>query len=139
MPRNKHKKDEVNFDITPMVDVVFLLLIFFMVTAKMSPPVKVDVPPSKHGAGVDANKSVFVSILKTDTGSKYVCDDGDGAEVTIEEALEYIKAEVEKGKNQIIIKADRDVPYLPVSQLAKLITIENTKLFVAVRDFDSDK
>jgi biopolymer transport protein ExbD len=37
MHRNKKSKgDEVSFQITPMIDMTFLLLIFFMITAKLS-------------------------------------------------------------------------------------------------------
>ncbi|CAN5137994.1 biopolymer transporter ExbD [soil metagenome] len=36
MGRKKRTDDEVSFQITPMIDMTFLLLIFFMVTSKLS-------------------------------------------------------------------------------------------------------
>jgi len=36
MRRRKRSQDEVGFNITPMIDLTFLLLIFFMVTSKLS-------------------------------------------------------------------------------------------------------
>lgn len=34
--KGKRKSDEVSFQVTPMIDMTFLLLIFFMITAKLS-------------------------------------------------------------------------------------------------------
>ena len=59
----KKKKDEAELDITPMIDVVFLLLIFFMVTSTMDDQKAANVPPAKHGVGADANKATIISIL----------------------------------------------------------------------------
>ncbi|MCB1210258.1 MAG: biopolymer transporter ExbD [Verrucomicrobiales bacterium] len=36
MRRKKTAQDEIGFNITPMIDMTFLLLIFFMVTSKMT-------------------------------------------------------------------------------------------------------
>lgn len=44
---------EVAMDMTPMVDVTFLLLIFFMVTAAFSLQKAIQVPPSKEEASIN--------------------------------------------------------------------------------------
>lgn len=51
MPRIKKRRLSVRIDMTPMVDVAFLLLTFFMLTTQFSPPeeVKIEVP-SSHSA-----------------------------------------------------------------------------------------
>jgi biopolymer transport protein ExbD len=51
MPKIKKKRLPVRIDMTPMVDVAFLLLTFFMLTTQFSPPeeVKIEVP-SSHSA-----------------------------------------------------------------------------------------
>ncbi|MDA7951038.1 MAG: biopolymer transporter ExbD [Pirellulaceae bacterium] len=41
----KRKSGEAEMDMTPMVDVTFLLLIFFMVTAVLAPQMSMQVPP----------------------------------------------------------------------------------------------
>lgn len=48
MPRIKKRRLNVRLDMTPMVDVAFLLLTFFMLTTQFSPPeeVKIEVPSS---------------------------------------------------------------------------------------------
>ena len=40
--------DEEDLDITPMIDMTFLLLIFFMVTSTMKPDEVLDIPRSVH-------------------------------------------------------------------------------------------
>ncbi|MEM0897197.1 MAG: biopolymer transporter ExbD [Verrucomicrobiota bacterium] len=50
MPRRRRQNDQVSFQITPMIDMTFLLLIFFMVTSTLSnEKIKMDValPTSK--------------------------------------------------------------------------------------------
>jgi biopolymer transport protein ExbD len=51
MPRIKKRRLSVRIDMTPMVDVAFLLLTFFMLTTQFQPPeeVKIEVPNS-HSA-----------------------------------------------------------------------------------------
>ena len=41
----KKKNEDADLDITPMIDVVFLLLIFFMVTSTMDDQKAANVPP----------------------------------------------------------------------------------------------
>ncbi|MEM9702280.1 MAG: biopolymer transporter ExbD, partial [Planctomycetota bacterium] len=49
VPPAKEKRKELDFDITPMIDVVFLLLIFFMVSSTMQEPTTSDPPPARNG------------------------------------------------------------------------------------------
>ena len=57
----KKKKDEADLDITPMIDVVFLLLIFFMVTSTMQGTPDRDIPPAS--SGTNANAAGFVNLV----------------------------------------------------------------------------
>lgn len=47
---NKKQREETEMDMTPMVDVTFLLLIFFMVTASFSLQKSIPMPPQKSDA-----------------------------------------------------------------------------------------
>ena len=79
----KKKKDDAEFDITPMIDVVFLLLIFFMVSSTMDDQKAANVPPAVHGIGADANGATIVSVLADGSGGARVVlgDSTDGEEV----------------------------------------------------------
>ena len=49
-------------DITPMIDITFLLLIFFLVCSTMSQATSVKLPPARHGKGVDEKTAVIITI-----------------------------------------------------------------------------
>ena len=51
MPKFKKPRVNVRVDMTPMVDVAFLLLTFFMLTTQFRPPEEVEIVlPSSHSA-----------------------------------------------------------------------------------------
>jgi biopolymer transport protein ExbD len=50
--RSKKKHDEAVMDMTPMIDVTFQLLIFFMLTNSLANPAPLDVAEAEYGRGV---------------------------------------------------------------------------------------
>ncbi len=72
-PRNKRKEDEL--DMTPMVDVTFLLLIFFMVTASFSLQKSIEMPrqqsdaPSTNVQEDDEEETDMVTVQIDEYGS----------------------------------------------------------------------
>lgn len=52
--RARRRADEAEMDMTPMIDVTFQLLIFFMLTNHLANPAPTLVPEAAHGRGVDA-------------------------------------------------------------------------------------
>ncbi len=61
--RERHKRD-YSVDITPLVDVVFLMLIFFMVSTsfKVASSLKLELPTSHSHAQVTDVKEVVISV-----------------------------------------------------------------------------
>ena len=59
-------------DLTPMIDIVFNLLIFFMVgsTIIVTPQIEISLPKSTSAVGAEKNKTVVISISKD--GQKYI-------------------------------------------------------------------
>jgi biopolymer transport protein ExbD len=54
-------REDAELDITPMIDIVFLLLAFFVVVSKMDPTTAVDLPKAQYGFTVpEKNCVVFV-------------------------------------------------------------------------------
>jgi biopolymer transport protein ExbD len=76
--RNKHSDDQAEVNMTPMLDIVFILLIFFIVTAtflseegiSMVPPESSDTPPTDASppilVQVDGDNNIFVNQVRTD-------------------------------------------------------------------------
>ena len=61
----KKRRVGIRIDMTPMVDVAFLLLIFFMVTTVFRTPkaLEINLPPKKDETKVPASKTVTIRIL----------------------------------------------------------------------------
>ncbi|MBS4029697.1 MAG: biopolymer transporter ExbD [Ignavibacteriales bacterium] len=66
MPKIKKSRIGVKLDMTPMVDVAFLLLTFFMLTTQFKPPedVQVEIPSSHSVFKLPENDVMIVSIDK---------------------------------------------------------------------------
>lgn len=67
MKFRRQKLEEVQINLTPLIDVVFLLLIFFMVstTFKQTTDLTIDLPSASSGApSITASRPVEVTITK---------------------------------------------------------------------------
>ena len=51
-------------DITPMIDMTFLLLIFFILTSKMTGEKSYEVPPAKNGASIATKNCVMITVQR---------------------------------------------------------------------------
>ena len=116
----KKPEDEITFQMAPMIDMVFLLLIFFMVTTKISKEqIKMDVKlPVASSAtlpkdDLDNRDTVAIDHL----GQYYVGQ----REVTKEELTEYLK---ERFKNypplRLYIRADANTPGKQIKELMRI-------------------
>lgn len=66
MPKFKHHRQNVKIDMTPLVDVAFLLLTFFMLTTQFKPPeeVTVELPRSHSDVKLPESDVMTVNIAK---------------------------------------------------------------------------
>lgn len=64
MKFQRHQADEINVNLTPLIDVVFLLLIFFMVSTTFTreTQLEVDLPQADNTTKVSAERPVEVVI-----------------------------------------------------------------------------
>jgi biopolymer transport protein ExbD len=85
-PRRR-KVEEAEMDITPMIDITFLLLIFFLVASKMDADTGVDLPSARYGTAVSARNSVILTVAPGDGNSaKFYKGDGTSPENLISAA-----------------------------------------------------
>ena len=95
-------------NVTPLVDVMLVLLIIFMVSAPMlSQGVELDLPKETISQVTGEGEQLVVSITKS--GDVYV---GSNNRVVMDQVGAKIKAIVDQRKDKrVFIKADRSVPY----------------------------
>lgn len=60
--RRSRALPDTEIDITPMIDVTFQLLIFFMVTSTMQGNPPADLPPAKSGGSIEVAKVINVVV-----------------------------------------------------------------------------
>lgn len=119
MPKRKRNPDDGELDITPMIDVTFLLLAFFVVVSKMDPQAAVPLPLASQGASIpEKNTVTLVVVLDPDNKDRPMIYKGptmgedslvaDGEEdQQKEEIADYVENELSTNptKEFILIKA----------------------------------
>ena len=142
VPAPREKKKELDFDITPMIDVVFLLLIFFMVSSTMQQSAPADAPPARNGRGLKAEGSIRLALLPEKAGVVEV-ELPDKTVVGLDEAaekglvLEAVEAarEADPGASEIILLADRDATAGDVRKVLKqLAEVDGLAFHFEVQD-----
>ena len=109
--KSRAAMSEIN--VTPLVDVMLVLLIMFMVTAPlMQQGIEVDLPKTAS-SGVDLNEEPFVLVI--DANKKITAAKNP---VTIEQLRPKISSIFQNRKNkQVYIQADRKVEYGVVAEV----------------------
>ncbi len=98
-----------DLDITPMIDVTFLLLIFFMVTSTMkATPVK-DIPAAESGTPATVNDMLKMTILNSASSPDGGTIMLEGRIMTRDELQMRLMDEARGGAVRIMIYAERDV------------------------------
>jgi biopolymer transport protein ExbD len=102
-------------DITPMIDMTFLLLIFFILTSKMTGEKSYEVPPAKHGSSIATKNCVVLSVTRG-VGDTPIVSKGDGSvfsddpEQQSAEIAEYVQLQMETGgKTEVLVRAEGNV------------------------------
>jgi biopolymer transport protein TolR len=105
--REEGKKVNSNINVTPMVDVMLVLLIIFMViTPMLNNKVNVDLPKANAAIIMEnANKEDAVTVAITRDGRAYL----GGDQVTMDDLSTKISAKLEnkpEGEKQVYMRAD---------------------------------
>ncbi len=75
--RPKPKRPGIRVDMTPMVDVAFLLLIFFMVTTVFRRPLAMEINMPEPGAKVEVPESNVMTVYVEENSVRYKIGKGD--------------------------------------------------------------
>lgn len=127
----RRKLEEADMDITPMIDMTFLLLIFFIVTSKMGANAGIELPPAKHGSAAVEKNNVILTIGPGDPianvyrGESLEPADaftGGNVEDQENEVVAYIESEITKsggGKTGVLVQAAKGLKHREVARIAK--------------------
>ncbi|MBX3414775.1 MAG: biopolymer transporter ExbD [Pirellulales bacterium] len=128
---------------TAMIDLVFMLNIFFLVTSLVTALAEVDLPAAKHVVAADMESATTITILSAGGGADgqvYLGEDKESRlipqldeEVSISTA---VTTGLAAGKELVVIKAERRVPLRVVSRVAAAASIDGVRLHLAVMELD---
>ena len=119
--KKKKKPEEAELDITPMIDVTFLLLIFFMVTSTMQATPDKDIPGAKRGD--NANMAGFLQIGVAAPKSSTVTGEItlDNKSITLEALKERLLEESRRGTLKIMVFGERNVSNEDVGEIESIL------------------
>ena len=136
--RQVNEQRDEHIDMTPMVDVVFQLMTFMLFSMQISSAVQVEVPPARHGVGVEETAATFLTLPKPDDAGaepKVVLGLGDGSAATPEQIRRYVADGVAQGKRKVILQADGAVPHGAVLKVAAAVAeLEGITLHIGVQE-----
>lgn len=134
------KKESVlesdSFDMTPLIDAVFLLLIFFMVTTVFKNPaqLKMTLPDATQPQTLE-KKQIVVEV---DAEANIAIN---GSEVSFEAFEAYLAQEkFSSGNNTILIRADVDTKHGDILKLMKMARSQQIEtMAMAVKDLSEEE
>lgn len=129
MALQKRTKAQAEFNMSSLTDIIFLLLVFFMLTATFVNVKKLDIPESDHKTV--APSSLAVSIEKE--GAFYV----NGKEVTENELRQQIREVADRINDPeattVTIIAEKGVPFSQVMRVLSIASDLKLKAILATQ------
>lgn len=135
MLRKMQRRVQIRIDMTPMVDVIILLLIFFFMTATFKEPDAVEVTLPSAAAGVKIPKDVdVVSVVIDGEGVVYVNNvaierQGDVTEMVKTARIDALNAGVPLDKIITNVRAEESVEYGILVSVMKELQAANILVF----------
>jgi biopolymer transport protein ExbD len=141
----KKRRIGISIDMTPMVDVAFLLLIFFMCTTQFKPPERDKITLPESNSEAKSPESDIITIAVTKLPSVRVIYRQKGEEVTREMAQEAVttvlstvlsNARAANPMARMIVKMDRDAPYGIMADMMQALQDAKAPRFNVMTDLE---
>lgn len=102
--RRRTKGEDAELDMTPMLDIVFIMLIFFIVTSSFVKTAGIEInPPSANSAEQQNNANIFIAI--SDTGAIWL----DNREVDIRSVRSLVsRLHADSPDSAVVVQADKN-------------------------------
>lgn len=152
----RKRRVAIRIDMTPMVDIAFLLLIFYMATTQFKPPEARAVELPQSHSQIELPDKDIINITVTQYDSVYV-DYVEKAMITIEGqevqttvrrvrtadkysvAPEILKARAKNIKALVVIKADKDASFGVMQDIMKAMQENNLERFLIITDQETEE
>jgi biopolymer transport protein ExbD len=138
----RRRVEDSEMDITPMIDVTFLLLIFFLLAGRLDEDAPVELPPARHGTAVAVKSSVILTLARgaSETADVFTGDGKspdrlmDSSDLDAQSAAitDYVEQELAAGKENVLIKAEKGVRHRDVARVSRAVGKAGKDLYYAV-------
>lgn len=137
MALKRRNKIEASFSMSSMTDIIFLLLIFFVISSTMSSPsdIKINLPTS---GAKSSTKPLIAKVSIDEQGVFYVAKGSEEPVAIAPELLEsYITDLVAQDTSTYIsLHADQDIAYKQVVKVLDIANQHKLKLVIATKTPD---
>lgn len=133
MEFERRKRASIHLNIAPLIDVVLLLLIFFMLSSHfiMLPGLKIELP-SAATAKVEPEEEVIISITKE--GALYL----NGKETSLKSLPTLLKEKISKTQRKAVtLRADESIPLgfgVKVMDIARSVGVEHVIIATKIEE-----
>lgn len=119
------KKPLTDFSLAGLADIVFLLLIFFLLTSSFIPQfgIQVNLPKTSTSAPTNAQ---YVTVIITSEGHYYV----DQNQISKEQLLPVIQSSL-NGRTSLVLRADEDATVGQFATVASVARALNLRILMA--------
>jgi biopolymer transport protein ExbD len=135
-----------NLDMTPMIDVTFLLLIFFLVASVPDVRAALELPAAEHGVAVGSREALIVRIVQgagsRDDAAVFLGDDKGASPLagSPAERQAAVRAAAEdaarRGLRHVLIEADKHMRHRQVVRYVRAASVPGVSVDFAVREMD---
>lgn len=134
MALKKRNKTSAEFSMSSMTDIIFLLLLFFMVASTMSAPndMRINLPQS---SAKTATKAHIVRVALTAEGECSVADNGEAAmPIQFDDLPSYLQGiYATDTAAYVALYADEEVPYREIVRVLDIANENRLKLVIATK------
>jgi biopolymer transport protein ExbD len=126
----RRPKSDSELDMTPMIDCVFLLLIYFLVATNRDPQTQVELPAAFFGTTVSAQLATILTLADAGPDLPAVVHLGDGKnnepvtgndEEQTERIKQYIAEGLAAAHTDVLIKGDKTVKARDITRVSQAI------------------
>ena len=134
------KRIGISMDMTPMVDVAFLLLIFFMTTTQFQPPEKdrIALPESSSPLKAPESDVITISVIKDGRMGMTYRARGEKVQMYLTD-VDQLRQQLEDARvanpgARILVKVDKDAKYGQMQDIMQVLQDENATRFNIITD-----
>ena len=140
MALKRRNRISASFNMSSMTDMMFLLLLFFMIASTMSAPndLRIKLPQSKSKA---STKIVLVKVNIDQDGNYSVAEGNGPAEpIQFDNLEEYMVTAMTKDTSTFVsLHADENIPYREIVKVLDIANQNHLKIVIATKPTPEDK